>query len=55
MEPKRDCFAFGPKMEKCTALDKTYCKEGKCSFYKTKAQRQAELEAEGRTEQDFRE
>ena len=37
---KSDCFAFQSygKRVSCTALDDVYCKYGKCSFYKTKAQ-----------------
>lgn len=38
---KTDCFAYKPGQQKpprrkaeCTALDKLYCKEGECRFYK---------------------
>ena len=38
---KTDCFAYRPGQQKpprrkaeCTALDKLYCKEGECRFYK---------------------
>ena len=38
---KTDCFAYKPGQQKpprrkaeCTALDKMYCKEGECRFYK---------------------
>lgn len=38
---KTDCFAYRPAQQKpprrkaeCTALDKLYCKEGECRFYK---------------------
>ena len=38
---KTDCFAYKPGQQKpprrkaeCTALDKLYCKEGECGFYK---------------------
>lgn len=37
---KTDCFAYKPGQQnprrkaECTALDKLYCKEGECSFYK---------------------
>ena len=40
---KTDCFAYKPGQQKpprrkaeCTALDKLYCKEGECRFYKEK-------------------
>ena len=35
---KTDCFAYRCEdgKEKCNALNRLYCKEGKCSFYKTK-------------------
>ena len=41
---KTDCFAYRPGQQnprrkaECTALDKLYCKEGECSFYKDKEQ-----------------
>lgn len=37
---KTDCFAYKPgrqnprRKAECTALDKLYCKEGECRFYK---------------------
>lgn len=37
---KTDCFAYKPGQQsprrkaECTALDKLYCKEGECRFYK---------------------
>lgn len=38
---KTDCFAYRPGQQKpprrkaeCTALDKLYCRDGECSFYK---------------------
>ena len=38
---KTDCFAYKPGQQKpprrkaeCTALDKLYCRDGECSFYK---------------------
>lgn len=38
---KTDCFAYKPGQQKpprhkaeCVALDKLYCKEGECRFYK---------------------
>lgn len=38
---KTDCFTYKPGQQKpprrkaeCTALDKLYCKEGECRFYK---------------------
>ena len=38
---KTDCFAYKPGQQKpprrkaeCTAMDKLYCKEGECRFYK---------------------
>lgn len=46
---KTDCFAYRPGQQnprrkaECTALDKLYCKEGECSFYKDKEQ-QSEAE-----------
>ena len=40
---KTDCFAYKPGQQKpprrkaeCMALDKLYCKEGECRFYKAK-------------------
>ena len=38
---KTDCFAYKPGQQKpprrkaeCTALDKLYCRDGECRFYK---------------------
>lgn len=37
---KTDCFAYRPgrqsprRKAECTALDKLYCRDGECSFYK---------------------
>lgn len=37
---KTDCFAYKPgwqsprRKAECTALDKLYCRDGECSFYK---------------------
>lgn len=37
---KTDCFAYKPGQQnprrkaECTALDKLYCRDGECSFYK---------------------
>lgn len=47
---KTDCFAYRPGQQKpprrkaeCTALDKLYCRDGECRFYKDKEQqREAE-------------
>ena len=40
---KTDCFAYKPGQQKplrrkaeCTALDKLYCRDGECRFYKAK-------------------
>ena len=40
---KTDCFAYRPGQQKpprrkaeCTALDKLYCRDGECRFYKAK-------------------
>lgn len=38
-EPKTDCFAYILKTtgrEECAALDRLYCTEGECRFYKRK-------------------
>lgn len=38
---KTDCFAYKPGQQnprrkaECTALEKLYCKEGECRFYKS--------------------
>lgn len=40
---KTDCFAYKPgqhkprrKAAECTALDRMYCREGECRFYKNR-------------------
>lgn len=37
MEPKKDCFAYSDKLggrPMCKALNRLYCTEEKCKFYK---------------------
>ena len=38
-EPRKDCFAYNKHTNNCNALDRLWCKLGKCRFYKTKEQR----------------
>lgn len=32
---KRNCFAYNEKIKDCEILDKLYCKNEECKFYKT--------------------
>lgn len=48
---KTDCFAYKPGQQKpprrkaeCTALDKLYCRDGECRFYKAAELIQAQAE-----------
>lgn len=44
-EVKVDCFAYSKKTGFCMALNDLYCKkEGRCAFYKTKEQHEADME-----------
>ena len=38
-EPKKDCFAYSDEKNNCKALDRFWCRLGKCRFYKTKEER----------------
>lgn len=44
-----DCFAYLSPTERigCNALDKLYCKSGKCKFYKTLEQLSKECDRAG--------
>ncbi len=42
IKAKTDCFAYKPgqhtprRKAECTALDRMYCREGECRFYKSR-------------------
>lgn len=46
IEIKEDCFAY--RDGKCNALNKLYCKEEKCKFYKTREQVKKEAKKYGK-------
>ena len=44
-----DCFSYDKSFCKCRALDRLYCKDEKCKFYKSKKQFEREKEKWGKT------
>lgn len=44
-----DCFSYDKSFKKCRALDKLYCKNENCKFYKSDKQYKKENEKWGKT------